>query len=142
LAHAVTSGIISALVWMYFRSAGCAIASFICGVFIDLDHLVDYYSSHKFTLDPKIVYDACSRVTMRRLYLLFHSYELLIALWACILIFSLSDIWKAAAIGFTQHMIFDQIMNPISGYGYFFVYRALHKFDRGRVIHYGKGARA
>jgi hypothetical protein len=132
--HVVTSGIVSALVWIWFKSFGCAAVSFITGVFIDLDHLVDYYSAHRFTFSIKRIYCACLRVNFRKLYLLLHSYELVAILWAAICLFSLSNIWKAAAIGLTQHLIFDQISNPINTFGYFLTYRIINGFDRDRII--------
>lgn len=134
IAHVVTSGIISALVWAYFRSFGCAAISFLAGVFIDLDHLIDYYTQHKFTLKLKRIYCACRRIRFKRLYLLAHSYELIVALWIAIWAFSLSNAWKALAIGMTQHLIFDQITNPINTFGYFLTYRILKGFRKELIL--------
>jgi dolichol kinase len=135
IAHVVTSGIISAFVWIGFRSFGCAAVSFITGIFIDLDHLVDFYSQHKFTLKLKRIYCACLRVRFKKLYLLLHSYEIIAMLWAAICVFSLSNMWKAAAIGITQHIIFDQITNPINTFGYFFTYRVMKGFRKELILH-------
>ena len=66
---------------------------------------------------------------LKRFYLLLHSYEILIVLWAAIIILGLSNIWKAVAIGFTQHIILDNITNPIRRMGYFLSYRASKNFD-------------
>jgi dolichol kinase len=134
IAHAVTSGIISAFVWMHFRSFSCAAVSFIAGVFIDLDHLIDYYAAHRFTFSVKRIYCACVRIRFKKLYLLLHSYEIVIILWIAIYAFSLSDIWKAAAIGLTQHIIFDQITNPISALGYFLTYRIMKGFKKDHIV--------
>lgn len=132
--HAVTSGIISVFVGIYFKSPACAAVSFISGIFIDLDHLFDYYVSHKFTLSIKRIYCACRRIRFKRLFILLHSYELVALLWIAIYALSLSNIWKAAAIGLTQHMIFDQLTNPISTFGYFLTYRLINNFSRDRII--------
>jgi hypothetical protein len=134
LAHIAVSGVISFIVWAYFKSFGCALVSFATGVFIDLDHLVDYYANHRFTLSAKRIYCACIRIRFKRLLLLLHSYEILLALWIAIYVFSLSDIWKAAAIGLTQHVIFDQVTNPINTFGYFLTYRMAMGFSRDRII--------
>lgn len=134
VAHVVASGVISALVGLFFKSFGCAAVSFITGVFIDLDHLFDYYISHRFTLNVKRIYCACRMIRFRRLFILLHSYELIALLWIAIYILSLSNIWKAAAIGLTQHMILDQIANPINKYGYFLTYRLMNRFKRDRII--------
>ena len=135
IAHVVASGIISAFVWVYFRSFGCAVISFAAGVFIDLDHLIDFYTQHKFTLKFKRIYCACRRIRFKRLYLLLHSYELIAILWLAIWLFSLSNAWKALAIGMTQHLAFDQITNPINTFGYFLTYRIFKGFKREFIIH-------
>jgi dolichol kinase len=133
-AHAAVSGIISIYLWIHFRSFTCAVVSFLAGVLIDLDHLIDFYTNHRFTLSIKRIYCACLRLRCKRLYIVLHSYELIALLWVAIYAFSLSDIWKAAAIGFTQHIIFDQITNPMTPYGYFITYRILNRFNRDIII--------
>lgn len=80
------------------------------------------------------IYAACCRITFRRLYLLLHSYELLALLWIAIFVFSLPNIWKAVAIGLTQHLIFDQIANPINTLGYFLSYRIAKRFDKYAIL--------
>jgi len=134
IAHVVTSGIISAFVWIGFKSFGCAAASFMTGVLIDLDHLIDFYAGHRFTLSIKRIYCACLRIRFKKLYLLLHSYELVIILWIAIYAFSLSNIWKAVAIGMTQHIILDQITNPINTFGYFMTYRILKGFSKELIL--------
>ena len=134
VAHAVTSGVISVLVGIHFKSGGCGLISFIAGTLIDLDHLFDYFVSHRFTLSIKRIYCACRRTRFKRLFILLHSYELIAVLWIAIYAFSLSNMWKAAAIGLTQHLIFDQMTNPIHRFGYFLTYRLMNRFSRDRII--------
>lgn len=133
--HIAISVLVSICVWMWFRSLGCAVISFAAGVFIDLDHVLDYYMNLGFTLNLKKMYDACHQMRLLRLYLVLHSYELLMLLWGSIFIFSLSHYWIALAIGLTQHMIVDQITNPIKRFGYFLSYRILRKFKREHVVY-------
>ncbi len=135
LRHVLASGSISALVWVYFKSFGCAAASFAAGVLIDLDHLIDYCASHGFTWKAQAIYDACRRINLKKLYVVLHSYELIILLWIAIYVFSMSIIWKAVAIGLTQHIIFDQLTNPINTFGYFFTYRIIKGFKKELITH-------
>lgn len=134
MAHAVTSGIISIFVWSHFHSVWCAFVSFAAGTLIDLDHLIDYYANHPYTANLKKIYVACLDMNLKKLYLVLHSYEFIILLWFAIYTFSLSDIWKAVAIGFTQHLIFDQIINPITPLGYFLTYRIIKGFSKKVLI--------
>lgn len=68
------------------------------------------------------------------LYLVLHSYELTALLWIAIYAFSLSNAWKAAAIGMTQHMILDQLTNPLNTFGYFTAYRMSKGFKKKLLI--------
>lgn len=134
LAHFAVSAVISFAVYSYFRSITCGLVSLICGTFIDLDHLIDYCVSHKFTTDIKSIYRACAETNLKKLYLILHSYELVAILWAAIYIFSLPDIYKAAAIGLTQHIILDQLTNPVKIPGYLITYRIIKNFDTDSLI--------
>lgn len=123
------------MVWAHFKSLGCAAISFLCGVFIDADHFFDYYSNHRtITFKIKDIYNAFSEMRLTKIYILLHSYELAISLWAAIYIYSLPDLWKAAAIGLTQHLLFDQITNPLNGFGYFIIYRIMKAFRKDLLI--------
>jgi len=110
-------------VGIYFRSAACGFISFLAGFVIDADHLIDYYCVHRFTLNLRKIYYTCLHMRLERMYLLLHSYELAAVFWIVIYYFSLSNVWKAAAIGMTQHIALDALTNPLSGLGYFIIYR-------------------
>lgn len=111
-----------------------AFISFVSGILIDLDHIIDYYKNNGFTLNPGVVYDACLDIKFDTLYIIFHSYEIVIVLWIAIACLSLSNAWKAAAIGITQHVIFDNLTNPMRKMGYFFTYRAMKGFRKDLLI--------
>jgi hypothetical protein len=133
--HAIASGVIGFFVWLYFKSIPAAIVSFLAGTLIDFDHFFDYYVNHHFTLSIRKVYAASSETDFPRLYLLFHSYELVLILWASIGIFSLGIFWKALAIGLTQHIILDQMTNPVTLPAYFIIYRIVKGFKKEYVTH-------
>ena len=137
--HIVASGIISAISIAYFKSFGYAAVSFLAGVLIDLDHIIDYYLNYGFTFNIKKIYNSCLAISLKRLYIVFHSYELIAFLWAAIYIFSLSKFWQAIALGFTQHIILDQVSNPVRAFGYSFIYRLCNAFDADRILKTRKG---
>lgn len=132
--HIVASCAVSVFVWWYFRSSACALVSFLSGVLIDADHLIDYFADHPFPAHPKKIYNACRDIKCRKLYLFLHSYELIFLLWVLIWALSLSDIWKAFAIGLTQHVMLDQTTNPIIKTGYFLTVRIMKRFDKKSLI--------
>lgn len=105
---------------------------------IDLDHLIDYYASHPFTANARTIYFTCLRMDLKKVYIVLHSYEIIACLWITIYVFYLGNFWKAVAIGLTQHIIFDQIVNPISAYSYFLTYRIAKGFKRNDLIEEAK----
>lgn len=117
------------------KSAWCALASFAAGVLVDLDHFIDYYSDRGFTIKIKDMYDSFVRMEIGKLYLVLHSYELVIALWISACALSFPGIWVAVAIGMTQHIILDQMTNPLTPLSYFITYRMRKGFDRDLLIH-------
>lgn len=132
--HIVASGIIGLIVWAYFRSFAAGAVSFISGIFLDADHFVDYYLNCGFTLKIKKIYETFADMDFKRLYLLLHSYELLLIVWALIYISSPSVLWIAMAIGMTQHIMLDQLSNPIRVAGYFLVYRIAKGFKKEKIL--------
>ena len=68
------------------------------------------------------------------MYLVLHSYELIMAFWIAIWIFSLGDLWIAAATGFTQHLLGDQVTNPVKVMAYFYTYRMARGFRTDRIV--------
>lgn len=78
-------------------------------------------------------------MNLKKVYLYLHSYELIIFLWLAIYIFKLPDIWTAIAIGMTQHLILDQITNPVNRMGYFISYRIKNRFEKEAILQAIKG---
>ncbi|MFH1996052.1 MAG: hypothetical protein ABIJ27_03530 [Candidatus Omnitrophota bacterium] len=122
------------LVYAYFRNFWCAVASWCAGVFIDLDHLYDYFASRRFTFDIFRIYRVAAAAYFRKLYLILHSYEIVIILWAAIALLPLGCVWVGIAIGITHHIVLDNISNPVVPYAYFFLYRARKGFKRNKLI--------
>ncbi|OGW85460.1 MAG: hypothetical protein A2987_02730 [Omnitrophica bacterium RIFCSPLOWO2_01_FULL_45_10] len=134
LAHVGVSGLVSILVGAYFKSFGCAILSFVAGVFVDLDHVLDYYLNHGFTLQASKIYYACLEFNLKRIYILLHSYEVIILFWVWLFLRGQGNLYTAIAIGMTQHVVFDQLTNPLDGLGYFLTYRIIKGFDKNLLI--------
>jgi len=132
--HIAASGIVSYMVYIMTNSLINTAASFAAGILIDCDHCVDYYLNHGFTYDMRKIYDAMSNVRITKVYLLLHSYELLLASWALAFLHPLNGLYLAISIGFTHHIIFDQIYNPLVSKGYFLSYRIAMGFRKESII--------
>lgn len=107
--------------------------SFLSGVLVDLDHILDFLFNHSIKKHRdffNILY-ACD---IKKYILFFHSYEFLIILVSCILIIPSDKYWVSFAIGFGQHLILDAFTNPIRPWGYFLAYRIYSGFERKKIL--------
>jgi len=96
---------------------------------------VDYYLERKeLPLSYKKLVEFCNSGDHTKLRLFLHSYELLILLWIGITYFSFGEVWLGIAVGFTTHIICDEIVNPMRPMGYFFTYRIKHNFNRKMIF--------
>ncbi|MFQ5952711.1 MAG: hypothetical protein ACE5JK_04825 [Candidatus Omnitrophota bacterium] len=95
-----------ALAWFFYRFTGrwdWSLLVVLGGVFIDLDHLIDYflYFGWKFNLKD---FFSHKYLASGRVYVIFHSWELVAIMWAFSFIFS----WAIPiASGMTLHLLID-----------------------------------
>jgi len=129
--HVIISGGVTLVFAFWVKSTGALAACFFSGIFIDLDHHLDYYLARKeLPLSYRKLFDFCKYERQSKLYLLLHTYELVFLLWFCIFTLSLDNIWFGTAIGVTIHMLCDEIVNPLRPLSYFLTYRIKHNFSR------------
>jgi len=137
--HVAFSGMISGLFAFLTHSLGGTIACFVSGIFIDLDHVLDYWLAkkkffctygdldHYYGKDPK-----------GQLIILLHSYELLGIMTALSFSFHYNKILVGLTVGLAFHMLLDIIGNPVKPMAYFFVYRIFHKFQKAPIFNDGR----
>ena len=108
-----------------------AATSFLGGVFIDLDHLLDYIIQFGFRLDWRHFFRSFYERQYDRIYILLHGWE-----WAAALGLAgaaLGNPWLlGAAIGFTQHLLLDQATNGGHAAVYSLLWRLAVSFDPAR----------
>ena len=110
VASTVTAGIFGAVT----RSWEGTLVCFLSGIFIDLDHLLDFYWIKKrMCWSLKELCDFCLKGREGKIYLIFHSYELMAVLWIIVLLFFVNPIGLGLMFGLTVHMFLDQIGNPV-----------------------------
>lgn len=135
ISHVAISSVISAVFAFYTRSFMGTAACFLSGIFIDIDHIFDYWLARKqlFVTYSKL-FGFCGLERGGKLYLLFHSFEFLVLFWLIFFTFQLNVFWLGLGIGVTAHMIADQFANPLRPYALFFVYRLRHRFEKECVF--------
>jgi len=128
--HVIISLGISALIYHIYASVPAFISSFAGGVFIDIDHLLDYYINKGINFRINGFLNWCYNREAKKLTLIFHSIELVFAFWIIIYIFNLNIFWIALAAGISQHMILDIIYNGrhMKVISYFFAFRVSKHF--------------
>ncbi|MBF8266974.1 MAG: hypothetical protein HW388_482 [Dehalococcoidia bacterium] len=113
--HAAVSLALGGGTYLVTGSPGSVGVALLTGVLVDLDHLPDFY--RWFILDQS-----------NRIWLLLHSYELLIPA----ILLSYATDWNplalAGTLGFLVHLLCDQWANGVRPLTYFFTYRALKGF--------------
>lgn len=124
---------VGAAVYYYFHSAACGVIAFLTGVLVDLDHIPDFLIQHGFKKYKKF-FEISLATDLKKLYLFLHSIELAVIFWVLIIVLRLDKYWVAAAIGFTQHLAFDIIFNPLGISGYLIIYRKFMDFETKKLL--------
>src|SRR3989338_9530959 len=122
--HAIISAGGSLGIVYITHSWTAAVFCFLSGVLIDIDHVFDYWAAKRrvfFSYEELVMF--CGKEKEGRLYLIFHSYELLAAGWILYLFTQPSVVWLGFLIGVTVHLLCDQYYNDFRSFSYFLTYR-------------------
>jgi hypothetical protein len=142
--HVALSFLVFFAVWKLSRQtssikhlASIILSSLIGGVLVDLDHLVEYFLAFGLQFRPDYFLKGYQFLKLDKLYVPFHSWELVFLLF--MLIFVLSRIFhlgsriKLSVLSFTLalffHILVDTATNHVTLQGYSFLYRARYNFD-------------
>ena len=122
--HVIASIIFSTLFFVVFKSWTIATVSFFSGVLIDIDHVFDYFLEFRKRFEVKEFFDVHHNRKILFFMAIFHSWELLALLSICAFLMSWNPWIVGTIIGFTQHIILDQIFNKNPNrLKYFFFWR-------------------
>jgi len=111
---------------------GAAVAS---AVLIDLDHLPDYWNEHPRSFDVPHFFETCNEGKITRVYLVFHSVELLAAL-GIVAFFTRSALLAGTCAGSGVHLLADQLTNYSRPLTYSFIFRLGQRFDAGKIFRF------
>jgi hypothetical protein len=117
--HVAVSTMVSGILYVLFKSWNLMAASLMSGIFLDLDHYIDYLFECGSPFQLKKFFHCIYEERLRKIYLIFHGWK-----WSIILIILgwMSD-WNhwiiGVIIGYGHHMVLDALFNtnwPLSGY--------------------------
>jgi len=111
-----------------------ATLAFLINIFLDADHLFDYWLANGFNLNFKEfvrqtlgVGHYCKK--LGKVFVPFHSWEVLLLVLITARVINLPQLVIASIFGFLPHLIWDQITFAKRSLMYSFIFRALRKFD-------------
>ena len=133
--HVIASIIFSTLFFVAFKSWTIATVSFFSGVLIDIDHVFDYFLEFRKRFEVKEFFDVHHNRKILFYMAIFHSWELLALLSICAFLMSWNPWIVGTIIGFTQHIILDQIFNKnLNRLMYFFFWRMKKSFNMNKIF--------
>ena len=126
--HAAASAVISGALHLAFRSGELTLSSFAAGVFIDLDHVLDFFREHGVSADVPKFFHACHGRHFERAVLFLHAWELLPVLGVVAWQMGWNAWALGALIGMGHHLMLDQFSNGVSPFGYSLIWRIRQGF--------------
>ncbi len=131
--HAAITSAVCAGLYLAFGSPGMAIACFAAGVFIDLDHFLDYAVNFAPRLGVRHFFGSFENHVLKKVIVFLHAWEW-VALAIAIAFATRSGIAAGIAAGLLLHMALDQAFNRHNPCGYFISFRLANGFD-GKRFH-------
>ncbi len=132
--HITISLLFSASLFVVFKSWIVFTSSLISGVLIDLDHVLDYFRGNGINLRIKQFFKIFHNKEHSSIVLILHSWELLLLLRISAFIVRWNPWIVGTAIGFTQHVVLDQIFNKPSRWAYLFFWRLKSDFNSKTIF--------
>ncbi len=134
LSHLAVSTTVAGILLIAWGRWSLAIGCLIGGVLIDVDHLLDFYLNYRRWTSLRVIYRTFAESRLHHVYLVWHTYEGLIALWLVLWVSGWPSLWVGVGVGLTLHLLCDQAVNPVRPWAYFLCYRIRHRFRREAII--------
>lgn len=130
-AHIISSAVLAVIVFALFRQWSVMLITFLTGVFVDLDHLFDFWigrPQNPFSIKAFLSPHSYMK-KQNKAFVPLHGYEFILIL--CLLAWQLN--WQPLLIGaaasLTLHLILDDYGNKLKTFSYFIIYRVAKKFQ-------------
>ena len=124
----------SLVFYLVFKSLAGALVCFVAGILVDVDHYFDYVRDTGLNFNIKRFFRYTYGLQYDQLFIVFHAYEYLVPLALILIISEYNLLLVAASIGFTQHLLFDQFINPVKPLAYFISYRLKNGFSKQSLL--------
>lgn len=140
LKHITASAILGMIFLIFVRPFWAVLIVFLAGVFIDLDHLIDFWAlkpRRPFNVRDFLNSESRNEQT-KWIFVFLHSWELVTGLWLWAFL-AHWPLWQTSmAAGITLHLILD-IANvrhyKMRPFAYFLVFRAIKGFKKSKICY-------
>jgi len=132
VAVSIGAGVVLGLL---LRSWIAGISCLLIGIFIDLDHLLDFWLNRGFSLRPSEFFDFCYRGTSRKFYDILHGWEFVPLIWLLTRFPRLEELGWGLTTGYALHLLGDQLFNGhLHRWTYFWSFRLFHGFESSKIV--------
>ncbi len=111
-------------------SAPLALTAAAASVLVDLDHVPDYLWWRGGWHGLGDFFESFHEQRVSRIFIVVHSWELMLLAWALILTWGATAWLQALAVGWTYHLLWDLATNSVGFCFYSLVHRARQGFER------------
>jgi hypothetical protein len=134
--HLFVSAALASVVYLFTGSIPAAVAFFVGGFLIDVDHVLEYWMyRRKINLSGEFFTEYAKK--SGRLYIFLHSYELLAGVLVLAMLTKSAIVW-GLWFGMGQHMILDMIGNNLTLKTFSLSYRIANNFRSDIFFKKGK----
>ncbi len=124
----IATGLAGYIYWRY-RKWSLVIIVYATGFLIDIDHLIDFWIDIGWSADLALFFKADYFQESNRLFLIFHTPEILIPTWLVAWYYRRFDVAWAVTLGLMGHLAYDVVSNDVYWHTYFLASRLYHRFD-------------
>ncbi len=132
--HVAFSTTISFFLFMIFKSWNLTVACFLSGIFIDLDHFIDYFREQGINLNIKKFFQVCEEAQFDKVILMFHGWEWIILFSTIAWSSGWNPLVTGVLIGFGHHIILDMFYHGTSIRAYSLIWRWSNGFDFDKIF--------
>lgn len=130
LAHHISfSAVISTILYFILESWRLSLVSFISGILIDIDHILDYLIEYRMRFDMQEFLNFFYKEKHRKITLILHGWEWLLCLGLATVLIDYNPWIAGLFVGYGHHMVSDFLYSKANLKSYSLIWRWTQKFN-------------
>ena len=127
--HVAFSAAFSGAIYAFCGSWQIAVSSLLAGIFIDVDHVIDYVIQYGLVLDLEAFFKSFEDGAYKRIYIFMHGWEWIVAGAIAAYLSGWNPWIVGITLGCGQHLVFDHCTNKLGTWAYSFFWRCGQRFS-------------